>query len=102
MTRAYGLPVNALKKSRALAIITDALNNGDIARAQIVTLLMRLPEPAKHGDDVAKHAECLEEELAEANMLVKDWNLNAHPRTEEPPIRVGSRRKGIRIIPMYG
>ena len=34
---------------------------------------MRLPEPAKHGDDVAKHAECLEEELAEANMLVKDW-----------------------------
>lgn len=84
MTRAYGLPVNALKKSRALAIITDALNNGDIARAQIVTLLMRLPEPAKHGDDVTKHAECLEM-LAEADILVKDWDPDAHPRTEEAP-----------------
>lgn len=43
--KAYGLPVDASSKCGAFAAIARALNAGDIARAQIVTLFLELPDP---------------------------------------------------------
>jgi hypothetical protein len=41
----YGLPIDAATKTRAFEAVASALDRGDIAHAQLVTLYLRLPEP---------------------------------------------------------
>ncbi len=44
LSEAYGLPVDVAAKSGGLAAVARALNSGDVARAQIATVLLQLPE----------------------------------------------------------
>ena len=64
---AYGLGIDFSTKQSALSAIATALNAGDVARAQIATLLTKLPDPpplSKHAvpeDEAIKLAVLLNE-----------------------------------------
>ncbi len=82
--RAYGIPVQASEKMNGLKVIADALNNGELARAQIAAVLLRLPDPPQLRKNAAVGAE-LAAELTDSGFIVKDWNPDEHPRTGEAP-----------------
>ncbi|MBV8472614.1 MAG: hypothetical protein JO107_10115 [Hyphomicrobiales bacterium] len=80
LSRAYGSNIEASRKLGGLRVVADALNKGDLARAQIATLLLRLPDPPKSGAPSAN----LQKRLRDSGLL-KDWNPDAHPRTGVGP-----------------
>ena len=43
--KAYGLPIDILSKKQRLGAVAHALNQRDVARAQIGTLLLQFPDP---------------------------------------------------------
>jgi hypothetical protein len=45
LSKAYGLPVDVSAKGRGFAAIARALNEGDVARAQITMLFAHFPDP---------------------------------------------------------
>lgn len=65
-------------------MVAEALNNGELARAQIATLLLRLPEPALSKLDPDSRDEQLAC-LRESGLLAKDWDEAEHPRAGTPP-----------------
>ena len=46
LSKLYGLPLDCERKSGGLDAIAAALTNGELARAQIGALLLRLPDPS--------------------------------------------------------
>lgn len=84
MSRAYGMPVRAHEKTRGLKVVADALNNRELARAQIAAVLLRLPDPPALRKSAASGLE-LATELANSGFLIKEWDPDDHPRTGEPP-----------------
>jgi hypothetical protein len=84
MSRAYGFPIRAQKRTRAFEVVAEALNNGELARAQIAALLLQLPDPPVLGRD-APNGPDLAAQLEELGLLTKDWNPDEHPRTGTPP-----------------
>jgi hypothetical protein len=88
--RAYGRPIGAAGKLGGLGVVADALAKGELARAQIATLLLRLPDPLRSGADPADRAE-LEKRLR-ASGLLKDWNPDEHSRAGIPPTSSPPRR----------
>ena len=84
LSRAYDAGICASDKRRGLAVVAEALNKGELARAQIAALLLRLPDPVLSKLDPDAH----EDELAclrECGLLAKDWEEADHPRTGTPP-----------------
>jgi hypothetical protein len=84
LSRAYDARICASDKRRGLAIVAEALNKSELARAQIAALLLRLPDPVA----VKLDPDARDEELAclrESGLLAKDWNEAEHPRTGTPP-----------------
>ena len=79
--RAYGCRISAAGKVRGLQVVVDALNAGEIARAQIATLLLKLPDPAT----AKRSASELAKRLHNGGWLLKDWNPSKHPRTGTAP-----------------
>lgn len=73
--RAYGCKVSAAGKLGGLRSIAEALNESELARAQIGALLLKLPEPE---DDLAKR-------LHDYGWFLKEWDPDLHPRTGTPP-----------------
>jgi hypothetical protein len=55
VSRQFGLPVDMSSKKGGLRAIANALNEGDMARAQIATLLLRIPNPP-----LRKRGECVD------------------------------------------
>ncbi|HEX4159764.1 MAG TPA: hypothetical protein VHY79_14955 [Rhizomicrobium sp.] len=53
----FGLPVDMTSKVGGLNAISRALNNGDIARAQIATVLLGIPEPPSKPSETTSHPE---------------------------------------------
>src|SRR5208282_1698830 len=45
LSKVYGLPVDASTKGRGVAAVARALNEGDVARAQITMLFAHFPDP---------------------------------------------------------
>jgi hypothetical protein len=45
MSTQYGLPIDMSSKSGGLAVIAKALNEGDVVRAQVATVLLGIPHP---------------------------------------------------------
>lgn len=79
--QAYGCKVSAAGKLRGLQVVADALNRGEVARAQIAALLLKIPDPAPANSfppTVAKRRH-------EGGWLLKDWDADEHPRTGTPP-----------------
>lgn len=78
--RHYGLPIDISSKTGGLRAIANALNEGDVARAQIATVLLGIPDPPR----LSKRA-CSREQMIE---LIRDlhwsgmlkWNADEHPR----------------------
>ena len=60
LSEVYGFPVDAFAKHGSLAAISRALNAGDIARAQIVALLMQMPDPPVLGKRSPSQAEIVD------------------------------------------
>ena len=49
LLRAYGRAIGASTKLAGLPVVAEALNRGELARAQIAALLLKFPEPWARG-----------------------------------------------------
>ena len=81
---AYGHPIDAAANIKGLQVVASALNAGELARAQIAAVLLRLPDPADASvyDTVwSSMARNDTESAPEA----KDWDPDKHPRVDGPP-----------------
>jgi hypothetical protein len=88
LSRVYGFPVAIRAKMAGFGAVAKALQNGNIAKAQIAALLLQLPDPLSRTDvALAKSAERrLHRDLAACGLLKADdeWD-EQHPRTGSPP-----------------
>lgn len=73
----YGLPIDVSSKANGLAVIANALNAGEVARAQLAALFLRLPEPPPLEKAAAFKGEWLRfiRELSECDLLKARWNV---------------------------
>src|SRR5580692_3319235 len=87
LTARYRLPIDVTAKAGALALIANALNRGDLARAAIATVQMQFPDPPS----LAKGVESADEttrralELHRSRLLKANWDPAKHPRAGAPP-----------------
>jgi hypothetical protein len=78
----FGLPVDFSSKSGGLKAISNALNEGDVARAQVATVLLGIPGPpplvkgARPREALTKFIR----DLHWSGMIKADWNPDEHPR----------------------
>jgi hypothetical protein len=88
LSRVYGFPVAVRAKMAGFGAVARALQDRNVAKAQIATLLLQLPEPLSRTDAaLAKSAERrLHRDLAACGLLKADddWD-EKHPRTGSPP-----------------
>jgi len=89
LAKLYGFPIDFATKHRGVEALAAALNKGELARAQIITLLLQLPDPPTSGGsqtDGLEKRQRLAGELAACGLLKADadWD-DKHPRTREPP-----------------
>jgi hypothetical protein len=83
LSRAYGLPVTLAGRAIGLAAVARALASGELARAQITALYLRLPDPpsssaTSHPDQTG--IEDLHRALHACSLLKLEWDEAAHPR----------------------
>ncbi len=77
-----GLPIDMSRKMGGLKTIANALNAGDIARAQIATVLLGIPDPpplsrsSRSADEMIKFIR----DLHWSGMIKGDWDPDEHPR----------------------
>ena len=83
LSKVYGLSVEASAKLPGLSAIARALNDGEVVKAQIATLHLRLPEPpvlakraALSREEIILLAACLQE----SGLLKSGWDSSLHPR----------------------
>jgi hypothetical protein len=80
--REFGLPIDMSSKMGGLNAISSALNRGDLARAQIATVLLGIPEPPTPSsgdvscDDFIKFIRS----LGWSGLIKADWDPDEHPR----------------------
>ncbi len=78
----FGIPIDIASKTGGLKAICNALNDGDVARAQIATVLLGVPEPPplsktrRSRDDMIKFIH----DLHWSGMIKADWEPDEHPR----------------------
>jgi hypothetical protein len=78
----FGLPIDMSSKMGGVRAISNALNEGDVARAQIATVLLGIPEipdlskGARGPADLKKFVD----ELQWSGLLKADWESDEHPR----------------------
>ncbi len=78
--RQYGLPVDMSSKMGGLQVVAKALNEGNLARAQIATVLLGIPDPPPLSKAASSRQRAIK--------LVRDlhwsgilkWDPDAHPR----------------------
>lgn len=78
----FGLPIDVTSKLGGLKAIADALNDGDVARAQIATVLLGIPNPAALAKDVQPREARIRliRDLDWSGMVKADWHAEEHPR----------------------
>jgi hypothetical protein len=76
----YGLPIDMTSKIGGLRTIANALNKGDLARAQIATVLLGISDPPQlaKGDGSREQMIELIRDLRWTGML--KWDPDEHPR----------------------
>jgi hypothetical protein len=99
MSAQYGLPVDMSSKRGGLATIAEALDEGDVARAQVATVLLGIPNPPSLSKGAPSRGEmiALARDLQGSGLLKADWDSDKHPRWPAgAPARQGGRfaRKG--------
>ena len=82
MSALYGLPIDMSSKSGGLRAIANAFNDGDMARAQVATLLLRIPNPPSLSKGAPSRQETIKlaGELQWGGLLKADWDPGLHPR----------------------
>jgi hypothetical protein len=76
----YGLPIDMSRKTGGLKAIARALNEGDIARAQIATVLLGVPDPLPLSKGAASRQQMIDlaRDLNWSGLL--KWDADQHPR----------------------
>jgi hypothetical protein len=82
MSAQYGLPVDMSSKTGGLAAIAKALNEGDVVRAQVATVLLGIPHPPSLAKDAPSRQAMIElaRELQWSGLLKAEWDPDEHPR----------------------
>jgi hypothetical protein len=82
MSAQYGLPIDMASKKGGLSVIAMALNEGDLARAQIATVLLGVPDPPSLSKGAPSRPEIirLASDLRWSRLLKADWDPDEHPR----------------------
>lgn len=78
----YGLPVAIDGKIAGLRTVARALEQGNLTRAQIAALHLRLPDPPALTKTARAGAEVIDlaRRLQESRLLKENWNPGKHPR----------------------
>jgi hypothetical protein len=82
LAKCYGLPIEVGTRTSGLAAVAHALSCGEVARAQIIALHLRIPDPsrvakaARSADDWAEQAR----RLISSGLLKAGWDSTKHPR----------------------
>jgi hypothetical protein len=89
LSKRYGFPLDLGRKRGGIDAVAGALNNGELARAQVAALLLQLPDPPSSADaepDGLEKRRRLAYELADGDLLKADadWD-DKHPRAGAPP-----------------
>ena len=82
MSAQYGLPIDMSSKRGDLAVIAKALNEGDLARAQVATVLLGIPDPPSLSKGAPSRQEMIKlaRDLHWSGLLKADWDAEEHPR----------------------
>ena len=82
MSAQYGLPIDMSSKRGGLTVIAKALDEGDVVRAQVATLLLGVPDPPSlsKGGPSRREMIKLARDLHWSGMLKADWDADEHPR----------------------
>jgi hypothetical protein len=82
LSKSYGVSVEFGAKMSGATAIARALTNGDLALAQIATLLLQLPDPplSKGGEAPPDRSNELVGRLQLSGLLKADWDPQKHPR----------------------
>jgi hypothetical protein len=80
--KVYGLPIDVEGKVGGLAEVARALDRGDLARAQILTLHLQLPDPLdlSKSSGTPRQLGDLVVRLKTSGLLKSDWDPAKHPR----------------------
>lgn len=80
--KSYGFPVDFRSKLRGAETVARALNSGNLALAQIATLLLRLPDPPVQADRLTSIDEKIDllRRMQINDLLKADWDPDKHPR----------------------
>ena len=88
LSKRYGFPVAVECKQGGVDAVAAALTSGDLARAQIAALLLRLPDPPPSSgvpsDGMQKLRLAAELDACGLLKVDADWD-EKHPRTGTPP-----------------
>lgn len=78
----FALPIDMSSKRGGLKAICNALNKGDVARAQIAAVLLAIPElPPRRSDAQSRNALLkFIRDLDWSGLIKADWNSDEHPR----------------------
>jgi len=76
----YGLPIDMSSKTSGLKTVAKALNDGDVARAQVATVLLGIPDPLPLSKDACSRDQMLKliRDLHWSGML--KWDPDERPR----------------------
>jgi hypothetical protein len=82
MSALYGLPIDISSKRGGLATIAKALNEGDVVRAQVATVLLGIPHPPSLSKGAPSRQETIElaSDLHWSGLLKAGWDPDEHPR----------------------
>ena len=82
MSAQYGLPIDMSSKRGGLTVIAKALDEGDVVRAQVATLLLGIPDPPSLSKGGPSRQEMIKlaRDLHWSGMLKADWDSDEHPR----------------------
>jgi hypothetical protein len=78
----FGLPIDMSSNMGGVRAISNALNGGDLVRAQIATALLGIPElpVLSKGDHSRGHLIDFIHDLHRSEMIKADWDSDEHPR----------------------
>jgi hypothetical protein len=82
MSAQYGLPVDMSSKRGGLIAIAKALNQGDVVRAQVATVLLGIPHPPSLSKGASSRQEVIKlaSDLRWSGLLKAEWDADEHPR----------------------
>jgi hypothetical protein len=77
-----GLPIDMSAKASGIEAIANALNEGNVARAQVAAVLMGIPDPPPLTKGSRSHSEMTKfiRDLHWSGLIKVDWDPDEHPR----------------------